>query len=1262
MNLNLNFKKNSKYILFIFILNLLVTGSVKAAKDTITIADFPFVAQGHGNGNNFCNGKGNSSYLNVYNEATIWGTEGLNLNFCSSFESMSNTSCDNYDGSLRKCSISFTEYSPKKLKTFNNPLGNRTISCSSNKLIFSSDLKSFDGYQGCNAGFITTSYKIKTMNMYQGSTVHFYGGEYWIDTLTMQNSSKIIIHGNVKIHLKSKSEFNGAEIEYADQPSQLIVVSRDSIALNSSSKLEGYFYADKSISLNNGSVILGRVNSQILTLTNNSQINNENIIPRQCTPLPEENFNSGSLSNWSVMDFRNSDDSDYPGVYGGHFVLNSNEPEQATASAYNYTFPSDQNYLEIEFDHYAYGGTGADGVALVISDASVPPKTGAFGGPLGYGMKLYKNHSNEISQDVEGFAGGWLGIGIDEYGNFYREGSVELAGHGIADNVGIRGAGIRDDNGKWLKGYEYIKGQKYGKSLDNRPYTPHRYKVILNSRDSGAIILSVWRKVGDSEDWGEPVIEEFDLLKEGGFNYIPDNFRISVTASTGALTNTHEIDNFQVCADKYQKITNGIHHFEFEYAKTGSICQASDVILRACMNESCSETYPSSITGGTSGSSLDPVTVSLLPVSSSTVSWEGGNSVTFSDSVALKLRAHQSGSAKLGIAKIENDSIIQLGFTGTRCLISGALTEDNCKITFNSAALGVNVPDKVAGKQFFNDDGQAQYSNQNSPYLEFCSSPSQQGGNGENRDIQLSIERKEPINNAVSIPAYVSFKQRDGSFSSEVLVGTSSVDIADVYFNSQGKAYFDLRYPEAGKVALKAKIKGEEDSLGQNSFVSFPEYLTVTTDGECNSGSCQNGFVAAGEPFTMTVTAHQFGGAEAKNYQQTGLAISHKVSYPTSASAVPGKLNVSVYDHTQPENGAVSIDEQTVSEVGAFEFTVTPPDSYLGSNAFPIAPAVANIGRFYPKYFRIYDSVDNEWAYPSGQSFTYMGQSFGAAEFYVEALNSAKGSVNNYQFFESKLQTQFSLKDSGSYTSRFSALKTYSGNWQSNQLTGVDSRSIGRFGSSASNGFIMHKDMESYQPDGPLNLYQNGSDTEISINGFGIGENVDPVAVDGNDGLLSIQPDIRFGRVDLDDVGGRQGDTLRIPLRVEYWNSNLKRFVQNVDDDGTVIYSELDGDPQLIWPNDKSDCSILLEGNDTVTDGATRELSARQDPNTCNSVGRQQSRLWLQLKGGSNNLPWLKYDWDNDGSEENPSSVVTFGIHRGNDRVIYRGEPGLTAQ
>ncbi|MDF4897418.1 MSHA biogenesis protein MshQ, partial [Vibrio parahaemolyticus] len=185
--------------------------------------------------------------------------------------------------------------------------------------------------------------------------------------------------------------------------------------------------------------------------------------------------------------------------------------------------------------------------------------------------------------------------------------------------------------------------------------------------------------VGVNGQWST-VISDFDVLTAGNFNYTPDNFRISVTASTGALTNTHEMDDFQVCADKYQKITEGIHHFEFDYAGTGSICQASEVTLRACMNDSCSKTYPASVLSSNPGASIDPVTVSLLPQSSSVVKWEGGDSVTFSDSISLKLQAYQSGSAKLGIA---SSSVPQFGFEGAKCRIAGGdLSEQNCNILF----------------------------------------------------------------------------------------------------------------------------------------------------------------------------------------------------------------------------------------------------------------------------------------------------------------------------------------------------------------------------------------------------------------------------------------------------------------------------------------------------------------------------------------------------------------------------------------------------
>lgn len=965
--------------------------------------------------------------------------------------------------------------------------------------------------------------------------------------------------------------------------------------------------------------------------------------PTQCNLLPMEDFNANDISNWSVIGFGQSIK---PTPSGGRFVLNSSQRNQATASAYNYLFPSKDNYLEVEFDHYAHSGSGADGVALVLSDANVPPQTGAFGGPLGYGVK----------PNIQGFAGGWLGFGIDEYGNYSREGSFEDSHYrpGFKPNtVAIRGSGIKNGSGQWMGGYRYIKGNHNVGDLDRRRDPNHRYKVIIDSKQQGKVYITIQRKIGSANSW-TTLISKFDVMRGFGQTTPPENFRVSITASTGDITNVHEMDNFQVCADKYQKITEGIHHFEFDYAGTGSICQASEVTLRACMDPSCSKTYPSSVLSSNPGATVDPVTVSLLPQSDSLVAWEGGDRVTFSDSVSLKLQAFQSGSAKLGIA---SSSVPQFGFDGAKCRIAGGpLSEQNCNIVFNSAALGVTVPDKVAGKPFFNTKGQAQYSNQRSPYLEFCSSPSQQGGDGENRDVQLSIERIEPTSNAVSVPAYVSFKKRDGSFSKEVTVGTNTVEVADVYFNKQGKAYFNLKYPEAGKVALKAKIKDEKDSLGQNSFVSFPAYLKLTVDGGlCGSGSCSQKLVAAGEEFTMKVTAYQFGDDKkpAQNYQQSGLTISHKVSYPQFDSAIPGTLGTTTYDHINLTNGTGSV-TQTVSEVGAFDFTITPPETYLGSKAFTITPAEENIGRFYPKYFRVDEAKGNQWAYPHKENFAYMGQSFGVEEFYVEALNADKGALTNYAFFSSGLQAKFGLKDTSSYQPRFILNKTYTGTWVNNGAAYVTSRSLGKFTGSTTDGLELLKGSGSSYPDGPLNFNENAKDTAISIKSAD--DNKDPVSIDGSEGLLPTQPDIRFGRVDLDDVGGNQGSTLRVPLRVEYWNGS--RFIANPNDSQTDV-TGVKAKQEHIWPkgDNAKPKDVTLGAGGEVASGHSRSVTAKEA-----EPYRQQTRVWLNLEGGGNSLPWLKYDWDKDGSEENPSSVVTFGIHRGNDRVIYRGEPGLTGQ
>ncbi|MDA0115054.1 hypothetical protein OH457_17655 [Vibrio sp. 2art] len=1031
------------------------------------------------------------------------------------------------------------------------------------------------------------------------------------------------------------------------------------------------FVLGKTVSFENPITVHGAVTSQNLTMKHNVVIQKPDYScappppVQQCSLLPEENFNSGSLSNWSVMGFGTSDE---PHISDGRFILNSNKPEQATASAYNYIFPSDQNYLEIEFDHNAYGGNGADGVALVISDASVPPQTGAFGGPLGYGMKLLKNHYPEVSKDVEGFAGGWLGIGIDEFGNYIREGSEKIVSNSVADNVGVRGQGVQDANGKWLKGYPYITGKKYSSSLDNRKGKEklHRYKVVLNSRNTDTITLAVFRKVGKNGGW-DPVIEEFNVLEKGGFNYIPDNFRLSVTASTGMLTNTHDIDNFRVCADKYSRLTDGIHHFEFDYSGSGSTCQASDVTLRACMNESCSEQYPRD---AYDDGSLTPLSVTLLPSTGNNVAnWVGGTNVQFENETQLELQGSRAGDITLGI---DQSSVPQFGFEGARCRINGGpLSANNCNVTFASNVLAVNVNDVVASRETTGED-----------YLSFCSTRTEDGG--ESRGVNMSIDYEvAPIDS--SQPVVISYKKKVKDqaveWSSNVELTRANKYLPNVYFDDEGKAFFKLRYSEAGKVKLKASVEGVDDSDGFGSFVSFPSKLKVTAksgdkSGECTNSEngCSSGFVAAGEVFELTISALQDDDTVAENYQEKTITVSNKVKYPSNGSLAK-LLNEKLPESSKWSRGSVTFD-QSVSEVGVFELIAEAPVAkdengddigtslYLGSNAFKIADGKSTIGRFYPDYFKV---TGTEWTYPDNQNQSvYMGQNFESVKFEVTAYNANGYTTQNYGGFANSLKADLYL--AGGYSDRLSILDS--------DLTS-DNWSGAVWSKTWDNSVYWRKDLSLPSPDGPFNSKlpadkDSSIETSISLslnnNGTKVSGYVDPTMFlkEGQNStedrmvsqqLLS-QPDVRFGRIALDDVGVNQGKSVNIPLRVEYWRDT--RFVLNSKDNGTTVSPTLKSQ-EPVWPDDGSDCDILLEGvRTTVNDGAMRELIAKQERADC---GRQQAEVWLNLDPSGNNLPWLKYNWDNKkAGEENPSSVVTFGIHRGNDRVIYRGEPGLTGQ
>ena len=119
-----------------------------------------------------------------------------------------------------------------------------------------------------------------------------------------------------------------------------------------------------------------------------------------------------------------------PDVGSGALRLTPASTSQAGAITSNFTFPSTQG-LQVTFTTYTWGGSGngggsnqgADGISFFLQDGSVPTtlptggagtqNIGAYGGSLGYACAQGKG---------SGLTGAYLGLGMDEWGNFLNSG------------------------------------------------------------------------------------------------------------------------------------------------------------------------------------------------------------------------------------------------------------------------------------------------------------------------------------------------------------------------------------------------------------------------------------------------------------------------------------------------------------------------------------------------------------------------------------------------------------------------------------------------------------------------------------------------------------------------------------------------------------------------------------------------------------------------------------------------------------------------
>lgn len=443
------------------------------------------------------------------------------------------------------------------------------------------------------------------------------------------------------------------------------------------------------------------------------------------------------------------------------------------------------------------------------------------------------------------------------------------------------------------------------------------------------------------------------------------------------------------------------------------------------------------------------------------------------------------------------------------------------------------------------------------------------------------------------------------------------------------------------------------------------------------------GFMASGETFSVTYKPVQFGvsiGADAcalpttLNYatDKGSLIVSRELVYPDAEQASIGNLAGEEETNFSENPTGIKTLDYSWDEVGSINFVTSSdehPITYLGQK---LDSYTVLIGRFYPKYFL---QVGPEWKLDGQNDIAYLGQPYDSTTHTVYPM--AKGvtgkdqALENYQFFADSLQANFVVLDDLDIPNQFQ-LDTGLGSWEEGRKYWelVDTNAM------LDRWYPNPAITSTSRFNGPFN---SGDNSEV-VTDFGLIINgLDPVSfVDGDVTLLDqafpVQPPARYGRMALDDIGGNSGATLTIPLRAEFWNGS--DFEVNTDDDKST-FNGANYCKQVIWHSEsKTTTNASFNGNGTVSDGED-DINASQNTAVGADSPREQARLWLRMddsnpskKSGENDIsclgshegqPWLRYNWRQLGDED-PSTVVTFGIYRGNDRVIYRGESGLTGQ
>jgi len=539
---------------------------------------------------------------------------------------------------------------------------------------------------------------------------------------------------------------------------------------------------------------------------------------------------------------------------------------------------------------------------------------------------------------------------------------------------------------------------------------------------------------------------------------------------------------------------------------------------------------------------------------------------------------------------------------------------------------------------------------------------------------------------------------------------TTAYTTQSLAFNVNGKASTVINYPDAGLMQLHARYNiplddGSNTPSGNfmtgssNDFVVRPFAFIVTVPG--NPGAADHTgplFLSTGQTvgatFQADITALQWQAADDVVIEATGMPgndgipdgygdidplnnanladnLAGGLTTPNfgnetviakadiNASAV--HLHPAIVDggtagvltgapaNMNAANGTVNTGAfLRYSEVGVIEIDAATAN-YFGTES--IQGGSGAVGRFFPDHFAIIGAptlTHRTDIVACADPFTYMDENFDVL-FTLQAQNADNAATTNYETVTGIYDYAYLTIDrdppGGAGQLNFGAINDPAG--APTALTGRLLQNPGSVAGTFTNGAAnitarLQLMRNGVVPDGPF------ADLRIGINPVdadGVAPatlNLDPAITGANTHVQLVAGNVRFGRLNLLNAFGSELLNLALPLNAEYFDGT--GFINNANDNCTAY----DGTTATL-------ANFLgnLNAGETTPSGAGTMINGAHDP---------VNPIILSAPGLTNEgsvkvtLPvnnYLKFDWDNSGTDDDPMATATFGIFSGNTSTIF---------